>query len=101
MSVGMPWRLVCACIAARVADSAAQCVATAGTFDYLHAGHRVLLTLAALCASEELIIGVLSEFLTHCTCSADAAQRQMEAKNIQRNINRSSSVLTLCVRLCN
>ncbi len=37
-----------------------------GTFDHLHAGHKALLSLAAMCTSEALVIGITSpEMLKH------------------------------------
>ena len=38
-------------------------VALGGTFDHLHIGHKLLLSVAALCAQERLIVGVTSEAL--------------------------------------
>ena len=37
-----------------------QYIAVAGTFDHLHGGHKRLLSLAAISATEEVVIGVLS-----------------------------------------
>ncbi|WFD27229.1 Elongator subunit elp2 [Malassezia nana] len=39
--------------------------AVGGTFDHLHTGHKLLLSMAALCASDELVVGVTApEMLT-------------------------------------
>ncbi|WFD44067.1 Elongator subunit elp2 [Malassezia psittaci] len=40
-----------------------QTVALGGTFDHLHIGHKLLLSIAALCATRRLIIGVTSNEL--------------------------------------
>lgn len=36
-----------------------------GTFDHLHAGHKILLSMAAWIASEKLIVGITGMFLHH------------------------------------
>lgn len=47
-------------------DGAVPCfhpvVALGGTFDHLHAGHKILLSMGAWIASEKLIVGVTGEF---------------------------------------
>lgn len=35
-----------------------------GTFDHLHAGHKILLSMAAWITSEKLIVGVTGMFFT-------------------------------------
>lgn len=40
-------------------------VALGGTFDHLHAGHKILLSMAAWIASEKVIVGVTGETARH------------------------------------
>eukprot|EP00127_Corallochytrium_limacisporum_P003526 Clim_evm9s150 gene=Clim_evmTU9s150 len=44
-------------------DSQAEGVCCGGTFDHLHGGHKVLLTIAALTATRRLVVGVSAEAL--------------------------------------
>ncbi|SPO41723.1 related to ELP2 - 29 kDa subunit of elongator and elongating RNA polymerase II holoenzyme [Pseudozyma flocculosa] len=45
--------------------------ALGGTFDHLHAGHKILLSMAALVASERLIVGVTSDAMIAKKSNAD------------------------------
>jgi cytidyltransferase-like protein len=58
-------------------------VALGGTFDHLHAGHKILLSMAAWIADEKVIIGVTGsvisdavELLTKPTCRRHAAHEK-------------------------
>lgn len=39
-------------------------IALGGTFDHLHAGHKILLSMAAWIASEKIIVGITGKFFT-------------------------------------
>ncbi len=76
-------------------------VAVGGTFDNLHIGHKVLLTLAAACSLEKLSIGVTTQdFVRGKKLSALIETFEDRCKNVEIFVNRilplnSSSKLTI------
>lgn len=55
-------------------DSLYPVVALGGTFDHLHAAHKLLLHLALFLTSRKLIVGVMSDTLLHSKSNADLVE---------------------------
>jgi len=52
-------------------------VVLGGSFDHLHAGHKILLSMAAWIADEKVIVGVTG------TCQADSERYLFTKNNVQ------------------
>ncbi|KAL4402202.1 Elongator subunit Elp2 [Malassezia pachydermatis] len=86
--------------------SAAQgpVVAVGGTFDHLHIGHKLLLSMAALCATDTLIVGVTGpELLTskkHREYVESIEHRQAAVRHFVRDLRSTIAPLhTDCVAI--
>jgi elongator complex protein 2 len=62
-------------------------IALGGTFDHLHVGHKILLSMAALCATSKIIVGVTDDSMLSQKKSAHLLE------NIDKRIERVSKFL--------
>eukprot|EP01025_Chloroclados_australasicus_P013528 TRINITY_DN16369_c0_g1_i1.p1 TRINITY_DN16369_c0_g1~~TRINITY_DN16369_c0_g1_i1.p1 ORF type:complete len:312 (-),score=34.11 TRINITY_DN16369_c0_g1_i1:194-1129(-) len=73
-------------------------VAIGGTFDRLHAGHRLLLAVAALICSQEIFIGITSDQLLAQKSNKQLLEtydyREKQARNFTQLVNRGIVVQT-------
>jgi FAD synthase len=53
-------------LTAQESDPSFPVVAIGGTFDHLHAGHKILLSMSAWLATEKIIVGVTGRFHPCC-----------------------------------
>ncbi|KAI0345333.1 Nucleotidylyl transferase [Trametopsis cervina] len=60
-------------------------VASGGTFDHLHAGHKILLSMGAWIARDKLIVGVTDDSLLKGKANKDVLQSLSERLAITRN----------------
>ncbi|KAF8635535.1 hypothetical protein AX17_003918 [Amanita inopinata Kibby_2008] len=60
-------------------------VALGGTFDHLHAGHKILLSMAAWIASRKVIVGVTDDTLLQKKANKDVMQKLSERMEHVRN----------------
>ena len=73
------------------APSQFRVVILGGTFDHLHAGHKILLSMAGLIASEKIIVGVTgthSDTLTDCVSNPSPQTIPSSPKNLTRKSSR-------------
>ncbi|KAI8331456.1 hypothetical protein BD560DRAFT_415709 [Blakeslea trispora] len=69
-----------------------QRVAVGGTFDHLHAGHRILLTMTAILAQTSMVVGVTDDCMltkkAHKELIAPTSQRVEYVKNYMQTVKR-------------
>ncbi|OBZ84988.1 Uncharacterized protein C1F12.08 [Choanephora cucurbitarum] len=69
-----------------------QRVAVGGTFDHLHAGHRILLTMTAILAQSSMVVGVTDDCMltkkAHKELIAPTSQRVEYVKNYMQAVKR-------------
>jgi cytidyltransferase-like protein len=70
-------------------------VAVGGTFDHLHAGHKILLTMTALLARQSMVVGVTDDCMLtkkkHRELIASTSERIQSVKDYMQRIKRTIS----------
>jgi pantetheine-phosphate adenylyltransferase len=79
-----------------------QRVAVGGTFDHLHAGHKILLTMTALLAKQSMVVGVTDDCMLvkkkHRELIASTQQRVEFVKEYLYKVKRSITYVVVPIK---